>query len=46
MREELFADHMKEVDRKLREKRKEIEREQAAAFKELLEASIFIKVWR
>ena len=44
MREELFTDHMKEHDRKLREARKAEEKNQAAAFMELLKASVFIKV--
>ena len=44
VREELFVDHMKEHDRKLRETRKAEEKRQATAFRELLEASPFIKV--
>ena len=43
MREELFLDFMKEHDRKLREERKAEEKKQAAAFLQLLEASVFIK---
>ena len=39
-------DHMKEHDRKLREARKAEEKRQATAFRQLLEASPFIKVHR
>ena len=44
LREELFSDHMKERDRKVREARKAEQKKRAADFKELLDSVTYIKV--